>query len=146
MKLEDPDRDWTVATAEELTKLVEVRRYGLRYVAPTREVALRLSLPREPEVRGTPFGDKVFGLKEDALRAAEAIIPGVVDSGIVRARKLTRASFTFGEAPGELAEWAHDELYFNTALFLHYLFNVLGYTYADEERVAERHLQMLRGR
>ena len=126
--------------AEEPFPYVEVRRKGLRYIAHTREEAERISLPSPlaPE-EGTLLGKKIDELKAKAVNAANAAVPGVSEMAIMEARKTVLAHFTFPEDPPlPLTEWLDDRsIHWNAALFLHYFFNALGFSYQDEAKVRE---------
>lgn len=125
---------------------VEFRKDGMRYLATTMDRAELASQPCKIEDPNTPYGRKIAALKAYACAMAGEVAPGVVDLDFMRARELTRSRLTFGEEPELLRDWQQEDIYRNAAILLHFLFNVLGFTYADEERVAQIHTDILEGR
>lgn len=120
---------------------VEVRRKGMRYLAKTKEEAMRSSFPSPlyPEVRGTPYARKLDTLKRKACQSADVLVPGATKASWKTVRGKTKKALTFGEVQRKdlFQEWRQDMVIQNMAEFLHFQFNVLGFTGMDEIAVLQ---------
>jgi hypothetical protein len=118
---------------------VEVRRKGMRYLAKSRNEAVQWSLPSDlyPEDPGTPYTIKLDTLKKKACQSASKLVPGVSKANYWKARELTKAALTFGEIRRKdlFQDWRSDMVIQNMAEFLHFQFNVLGFSRTDEMAV-----------
>jgi len=112
----------------------EIRRQGMRYTGPNAE---RSSQPSAEEGNDPVVVARVSELKQMACDAANAIVPGIVGMPIAEARKAFDEKFDVGEMEREFLRRINMQVFNNYALFVHYLSNVLGFTYQEEKQVID---------